>query len=144
MTDAIWLGEVFITDLNENDFYDPKEDLVTDLSGKTLSPKDASRKLKSILKTVGAKEWKDLSLFWTEDYLSSFREAARLSRLGEVTETDDLLSQAKDASGNLPIQFDQKKADRLKKECDSGQSTWGWPRPSALKKTTIGMMCSRR
>ncbi len=115
MTDAIYLGEVFITDLNENDVYDPKEDLVTDLSGKTLPSKEASQKLKKVLKAMNAKEWKGISLFWAQEYLTHFREAERLTKLGEVEEVDDLLSQAQDAVANLPISFDQTRSDRLRK-----------------------------
>lgn len=116
MGDAIWFGNIVITDVNQNDLYDPKVDLVTDNQGKKLLPKVQTHETQKALKYLKAKSWQGISLFDAGKYLDSFREATRYAHLGEVDEVRLHLQDATKYSGALPLQYDQARAnDTLKK-----------------------------
>ena len=113
MGQAVQFGDVVITDVNYNDHFDSKIDLVTNTSGKLFDPKDQAKKLKAVLKELGASSWKQLPLGQASSYFFSIGEAERHSHLGLVESVEELIKNAKDDAVGLPLSFDQARADTI-------------------------------
>jgi|GEM_PF-4528821 len=108
----IRLDSVLIHDLNQNDLFDVG-DTVDDPAGRPLPPQEQSLRLSSTLKNLGASSWKNLWLSEAAAYLDNFKAAEQASLNGDAEETRAALNLAQEAQKNLPIPFQQGRADML-------------------------------
>src|SRR4029453_14093451 len=108
----IRIGEVLVHDINDNNLYDTG-DRVSGPTGSPISPKEQSLRLGKILGELQASSWSGILLSEAATGLEAFKRAEQESKNGNPEETRQAISEARDAWKNLPVPFNQSRADLL-------------------------------
>ncbi len=115
MPDPITFGDILIHDRNDNNLYDAKFDLVTNLEHQEI-PHEKKQKLQEILKQLNKPTWKGIILNPTGAYFTAFFEAKKHAEEGEPDDVKTQLTTAKEIADQIKLKFNEKAATEILKK----------------------------